>query len=241
MQELNRILNCRKELMFLDFEGTQYSLEIIAIGAIKVTLDSKNHIKTKPKPFKVYIKSKEKIGSIVEKLTGIDEVFLKNNGIPFKEAIEKFKRYCGKNYNKYLYVTYGNFDKKLLSSTANLNDMIDDEFIKTILKNSWDISQFFSKYIKDDKGQQLSLKESLDIFHVSFNGTEHDPADDAINLMLLYEAFITKKNILFEEYKKYLNKFNRMPRPLLMCFKKLKQDGVVTIDDYDEFIKEDLK
>ena len=38
MQEINKILNCRKEVIFLDFEGTQFSQEIFAIGAIKANL-----------------------------------------------------------------------------------------------------------------------------------------------------------------------------------------------------------
>ena len=70
MQEINKILNCRKEVIFLDFEGTQFSQEIFAIGAIKVLLDNKNRVNKKSSPFKVYVKTQNKIGSIIEKLTG---------------------------------------------------------------------------------------------------------------------------------------------------------------------------
>ena len=241
MQEINKILNCRKEVIFLDFEGTQFSQEIFAIGAIKVLLDNKNRVNKKSSPFKVYVKTQNKIGSIIEKLTGISDDFIKNNGILFSEAIANFKKYCGSDYKKYLFITYGNFDKKLLSTTQHLNNLDDDDFINTILKNSWDISLFFNHYLKGKNGQQLSLKESLETFHITFSGTEHDPSDDAINLMLLYDAFLDKKGIVFEQYKKTLDKYNRMPRPFILLIQKLNEKGSVTSEDYEKLILEDLK
>lgn len=44
MKLIDKLLNGSKTIVFLDFEGTQISQEIIAIGAVKVTLD-KNNIK----------------------------------------------------------------------------------------------------------------------------------------------------------------------------------------------------
>ena len=138
-------------------------------------------------------------------------------------------------------ITECNVDKKLLMTTQHLNNLDDDDFINTILKNSWDISLFFNHYLKGKNGQQLSLKESLETFHITFSGTEHDPSDDAINLMLLYDAFLDKKGIVFEQYKKTLDKYNRMPRPFILLIQKLNEKGSVTLEDYEKLILEDLK
>ena len=41
MKTINELLNDSNRIIFLDFEATQFSQEIIAIGAIKAELDNK--------------------------------------------------------------------------------------------------------------------------------------------------------------------------------------------------------
>lgn len=241
MQELNKILNCRKDLVFLDFEGTQYTQEIFAIGAIKVTLDNKNRIKNKSNPFKAIIKTNGQVGSIIENITGFTNDYVQTEGRDFKNVIEDFKKYCGPNYKKMLFVTYGNFDKKMLRTSQVANNLEDNDFINSIMKLHWDISIFFNRYLKDHKGQQYSLKESLELFNLTFQGQEHDPSADAINLMLLYDAFLDKKGIVLSNYKKVLDRYSKMPRPFIRIIKKLNEEGSVSLEDYKKYIEEDLK
>ena len=241
MQEINKILNNRKEICFIDFEGTQITQEIIAIGAIKVLLDAKNQVKSKSSPFKVYVKSHGKVGKIVRNLTGIDDQLLKEQGVTFKEAIERLRKYLGRGYDKLIYSTYGNYDMRMLHVTAEINNMNDDPLVESIFRHYWDFSSTFTKYIKSAKNEQLSLKDALKVFKLSFDGEEHDPSYDAINLMRLYDAFITQKGIVLAEYKKTLDRYNKMPRPFQKVMRKLNADEKITKEEYIEFIIEELK
>ena len=45
MKFLETLLNGRRKVVFFDLEGTQKTSEIIAIAAVKVTLDTKYNIK----------------------------------------------------------------------------------------------------------------------------------------------------------------------------------------------------
>ena len=69
-------LNDANQIVFMDFEGTQLTQEIIAIGAIKADLDNKKQIKKLYKPFKVYVISEGVVGPFVENLTGITDLYL---------------------------------------------------------------------------------------------------------------------------------------------------------------------
>lgn len=241
MKELERLLNYKKNVVFLDFEGTQFSQEIFAIGAVKATLDNKYNIKEHSTPFKGIIIPTSEIGSKIEEITGFDEVFVKNNGKNFYDVINSFKKYCGPNYDQLVFITYGNFDKRLLRNTQVLYKLEKDGFMNAMLKNLLDISSFFSRFLKDENNQQYSLKESLEIFNVTFEGREHDPSADAYNLMLLYGAFLKHKKVVMENYKRVLDRKSSLPRPILMTLKQLNEKGSVTIDDYINYIYEDLK
>ena len=241
MQEINKILNNRKEIVFLDFEGTQITQEIIAIGAIKVTLDAKNQIKSKSNPFRVYVKARGKVGRIVKNLTGIDDQLLKEQGVTFKEAFERLRKYVGKNVDKYLYCTYGNYDMRMLHVTSEINMMNEDSLVQAILHHYWDFSATFTKYIKSARNEQLSLKDGLKVFKLSFEGEEHDPSFDAVNLMRLYDAFLTQKGTVLTEYKKTLDRYNKMPRPFQKVMRKLNTDDSITKEEYINFIIEELK
>ncbi len=241
MKEINSILNDRKEIIFLDFEGTQESQEIIAIGAISAKLDNKNKIKSFSPLFKTYIKSKESIGKVVTNLTGITEDFLSNNGVSFEEAINKLKKFLKFNYYGKVFATYGNFDMRLLRVTSELHNMFHDELIMQILKNHWDFATFLARFMRNSKGSFLSLKDSLATFKESFIGDEHDPSYDAYNLGLLYKAFTTKQNIVHEEFKKILDMNSHLPWPIIKVIQKINISGNCTKEEYLEFIKEYLK
>ena len=44
MKVLTNALKGSRTIVFFDFEGTQFSQEIVALGAIKVDIDEKNQI-----------------------------------------------------------------------------------------------------------------------------------------------------------------------------------------------------
>ena len=67
--------------------------------------------------------------------------------------------------------------------------------------------------MKDDKGNPLSLVRYCDAFGVKEAGPAHDPAVDAENLALLYDATMRNNHLLLEEYKKVLKNFSHFPLP----------------------------
>ena len=81
MKQISKIVKSYKHLVFLDFEGTQYSHEIIAIGATVASIKSNGQIKKYHASFKRYVKAKNPIGNFVTNLTGITEEKLKSEKI----------------------------------------------------------------------------------------------------------------------------------------------------------------
>lgn len=239
MKALDSQLNGSKKIVFFDFEGTQYTQEIFAIGAIMVTLDNKSQIKSRSKPFRVIVNSYGEVGKIVEDLTNINDEIVNTEGISFEKAINKFSKYVGK-LSGIKFISYGNFDLRLLHVSAELNDMQEDKFIKYIFNNYFDYSTFLSRYVKSSKNSQLSLIDALKVFQITPEGEEHDPQYDSINLALLYEAVLKEKRILKDEYKKVLLRNPKLPIPILKCVKKLRNNESVTPDDFESFIEEDI-
>ena len=67
MRALKKIVSNRKTLCFLDLEGTQFSHEMIAIGALKVDLKKDGTVKKIAKPFYSLVIPKNKIGKVDRK------------------------------------------------------------------------------------------------------------------------------------------------------------------------------
>ena len=107
MKSLVKILNHRKHILFIDLEGTQFTHEMIAFGAIKVDLDDNGNIKKVYPGIKEYVKPVGAIGKYVEQLTGINQDLLNKKGISYKEAIEKIKKYCGSSFEKMAFMKIG--------------------------------------------------------------------------------------------------------------------------------------
>ena len=94
----------------MDFEGTQFSHEMIAIGAVLCTLDRYGNIKRKKEPFKIFVKSKNKIGNYVVNLTGITDDLLAAKGVSFYKAMNELRNYCGSAFKKCSFITFGNHE-----------------------------------------------------------------------------------------------------------------------------------
>ena len=55
MQKADSLLKGHHYICFLDFEGTQYSHEMIALGAVLATLDRKGNIKRLKPSLKIHL------------------------------------------------------------------------------------------------------------------------------------------------------------------------------------------
>lgn len=241
MKLLTSKLNDATQIVFMDFEGTQLTQEIIAIGAIKAELNNKKQIKKLYKPFKVYVSSEGVVGPFVESLTGITDLYLFQYGLDFEDAIEKFKTYVGKDLNFTSFMTFGGYDMRLLHETALLNNLEEDDFVNKIFKKNIDFNQVFSKFVRSERNEQLSLADACKLFKVEIKGTLHDPEYDAINLAYLYDAFLKEKGILRDEYLKVIKKNPHLPSPLLKALNKLTSEGVLNYQEFIQMIDEEVK
>lgn len=237
--KLKRALKGHKVLVFLDFEGTQFSHEMIAIGAIATVIDPKTgRIKKRKHPFKIYVRAHNKIGSYVVELTGIDEKTLKEKGVVFDTAMKSLKKYVGIGFKNATFITYGNHDMRILSQSIAYNLAYPKDITSQIQKNYFDFSTFIGEFIRDDNGNSLSLVHLCELFGLSMAGEAHDPEVDAINLANLYDAFLEKTDLVVEEYAKHLRKHNgNLPMPVAKVVAKLAAGETVTSEEFIDYIR----
>ena len=240
MKSLTKLLKNKRAICFLDFEGSQFSHEMIAFGAVFATIDSKGKIKRVKKPIKYYVKAKNKIGKFVENLTGITQADLDKLGIPFSKALKEIKKYCGIAYSHTAFMTFGNHDIRILNQSVSYNLDAPVDISKVIQKNYIDFQNVIFEFIRDDNNNPYSLANYLKVFNVDFDGTEHDPQADAVNLMNLYRSFYEKEDIVLKEYLKTLGHLNHLPKPAKEALKRLAEGGNVSASDFQQFAKEYL-
>ena len=238
-KKLLKGLKGHKSLVFLDFEATQFSHEMIAIGAIAVTIDVKTgRIKKRKNPFKIYVKAKNKIGNYVVELTGITEQLLKEKGVHFDTAMKALKKYIGIHFKNTTFITFGNHDLRILNQSISYNLVYPKDVTAQFQKNYFDFAAFISEFIRDDKGNPLSLVHYCELFNVPEAGTAHDPEIDAINLANLYDAFLVNSDLVAEEYKKNLKHTSQsLPYPIAQAVSKLASGQPVTPEEFEADIK----
>ena len=242
-KKLQNELRKHKTIVFLDFEGTQFSHEMIAIGGIAVTINPKTgRIVKRKNPFKVYVKAHNKIGNYVTNLTGITEAMLKEKGVSLDTALKALKKYVGISFKGATFVTFGNHDMRILNQSIAYNLVYPKDVTSQIQKNYFDFLPFVSEFIRDEIGNPMSLIHYCELFGVPEAGTAHDPEVDAINLANLYDAFLEKSDLVIDEYKKHLGKHtNNLPYPVAKAIAKLANGEAVTPEEFEQYIKEYLR
>ena len=152
--------------------------------------------------------------------------------------MKAFKSYCGLNFKKATFITYGNHDMRILGQSIAYNLTYPKDVTSQIQKNYFDYSVFIGEFIRDDKGNPLSLIHLCELFSVPEAGTAHDPAIDAINLANLYDAFLDKKDLVIDEYRKHIKTHsNHLPTPIHNAIVKLASGQNVTAEEFSEELK----
>lgn len=241
MKKLLKSIGKEKIVVFLDLEGTQFSHELISLGACKAKLKRDGTFGRLDKGFQVYVKSKKSIGKFVEKLTHITEETLVENGLDYVDAMTAFKKYVGRDYKKAKYVTFGSHDIRIFSQSEIHSGPSLDNFFTIIKSNHVDLSKIISEYIKDDKNNPLSLINYCKLFNVNLSGSEHEALSDARTLAYLYNAILKNPDIISREYMKIIESGRGMPRPVQKIIKKIREDGKVDSTDLERFVKEEIK
>ena len=242
MKELDRRINNRKTLCFIDLEGTQFSHEMIAIGAVKVNLRNDGSVKKIHKGYFSYVLAKNKVGKVVTDLTGITDEKVKKEGKRLRVVIEGLKKYLGKEFNKVLFVTFGNHDLRILAQSLAYNLDAPKEDIHMMIKHNFDLADWISDYVRDENGNTYSLANLLKVFEVDFVGQQHDALADTINLVYLYEQILKRKDILHREYLHVLLKQRHLPAPLHEMLQILideKRD--LSFKEFDELVTQALE
>jgi hypothetical protein len=241
MELITKALKKKRNLCFLDFEGTQFSHEIIAIGAVKASCDEKGNILGDIQEYKRYVKPVGAIGKIVTNLTSIDLNLLKEQGITIEEMFDEFKAFIGDDFNNYAFITFGSNDDKMILSSINIMEPSNKEIGYSVCKNTVDFLPLISQFVKDKNGNNYSLTNYLALFNKEPHGKSHDPLNDAYDLMNLYKALNEAKDIVLKEYKHVLKISSSLPKPVRAILNKLLAGENVTPEDFDNEVKDYLK
>ncbi len=147
--------------------------EIIQIGAVRVLEDQ-----TIADEFQVMIRPKyyRRLNKRVSKLTGIKESRLKEEGISFPEAMERFRAWCGEDV---VFLTWGFDDVTILRENLALFQL-DESWT-----NRWYNAQMIFNAQTDGSNAQKALKTAMAAFEIEPCRPAHDALGDAYHTALI--------------------------------------------------------
>ena len=161
--------------------------EIIQIGAVRILEDQ-----TVADEFQVLIKPRfyRRLNKRVSKLTGIQEARLKAEGIPFPEAMEQFRAWCGEDV---AFLTWGFDDIAILQENLALFQLPAD------WTRRWYNAQMMFNAQTDGSSSQKALKTALAFFQIPPSRPAHDALGDAYHTALICARLDLKRGI--QEYE----------------------------------------
>ena len=177
--------------------------EIIQIGAVRVTEDQQV-----TDEFQIMIKPKyyRHLNRRVSKLTGIKESQLREEGVPFPEAIEQFKQWCGEDI---VFLTWGFDDIGILRENLQLLEL------NTDFTEKWYNAQMIFNAQTDGSNSQKALKTAMEIFGIEATRPAHDALGDAYHTALICARLDLKKGAVEydEALKSHENGFHGAELP----------------------------
>ena len=243
VKTLNKKIGSSPFVVFLDLEGTQFTHEVISIGAIITKVGANGVVTPTKKGFHEYVIAQEKVSKFITELTGISQDIVEKQGLTFSEAMRRLRIYIGVPLSKIKLVTFGFSD--ILMFQSSLKHQPENEATKemvTFFKNNHvDFQALLNQYVKDNNGQGLSLLNAVQKFNLRFDGAQHNALSDAINLMNLYNSFQTSYDIVLYEYKKILEKNQKLPRAIARVMKHLNEGKTVTPQIYNKLIEDEIR
>ena len=164
--------------------------EIIQIGAVRVTEDQQV-----TDEFQIMIKPKyyRHLNRRVSKLTGIKESRLREEGVPYPEAMEQFRQWCGEDI---VFLTWGFDDIAILRENLRLYGLNEEWTEK------WFNAQMIFNAQTDGSSSQKALKTAMEIFEIEATRPAHGALGDAYHTALICARLDLKKGM--EEYSQAL-------------------------------------
>ena len=177
--------------IYFDFEATQYSDHIIAIGASCLTSDYQNF-------FCLVSSFANKMTPFITELTGITKEDLLTNGIEADEAFVKLwhwiRRITSMSDEPIFYHCYGDGDKNFLRKTADkIKDRYVAEFVNNLAESLIDDSKAVCRYFHT---KAVGVFKALRYFEPDYPEQTHNPLQDAIALLNLIEHIREAKPLL---------------------------------------------
>ena len=147
--------------------------EVIQIGAVRVTdrqiVGDEFQVLIKPKVFR-------KLNKKVSQLTGIKDADLAEHGIPFPEAMERFRDWCGEDC---VFLTWGFDDIGILKENMALHGL-DDTWV-----DRWYNAQMIFNAQTDGATAQKALKTAMQMAGVEASRPAHDALGDAYHTAIV--------------------------------------------------------
>ena len=164
--------------------------EIIQMGAVRLTENQ-----TVADEFQVMVRPKfyRRLNRRVSKLTGIKESRLRDEGIPFPDAIDQFRQWCGDDVT---FLTWGFDDIGILKENLQLYALPDN------WADRWYNAQMIFNAQTDGSTSQKALKTALETFGIEATRPAHDALGDAYHTALICARLDLKRGA--QEYSKAL-------------------------------------
>lgn len=175
--------------------------EIIQIGAVRMLEDG-----SVADEFQVLVCPKyyKKLNSRVSKLTGLRDSVLKEEGLPFPEALERFRKWIG---GECIFLTWGFDDIRILEDNILLHDGEPDWITQ------WYNAQMIFNAQTGCGTSQRSLSSAMELIGIEPTRPAHDALGDAYHTALICSRLDLKKGIA--EYaaalERHVNGFHGSP------------------------------
>lgn len=172
-------------ILSLDLEMMQPSKNIIQIGACIFDLQKCEVVET----FNRYVNPYEPISEYIEKLTGISDHTVQEQGVPLKQAFLDLVGWSSKFDRLYQVVTWGGGDMPTLrEQIEKLDEPINLGW--PFGRRELDVKTIH-QFIQVTRGEKPAsgLAKSMTRYGLKFTGTKHDAVFDAINTAILAAHF----------------------------------------------------
>ena len=158
--------------------------EIIQMGAVRLTENQ-----TVADEFQVMVRPKfyRRLNRRVSKLTGIKESRLRDEGIPFPDAIDQFRQWCGDDVT---FLTWGFDDIGILKENLQLYALPDN------WADRWYNAQMIFNAQTDGSTSQKALKTAMETFGIQATRPAHDALGDAYHTALICARLDLKKGAM---------------------------------------------
>ena len=183
--------------IFIDFEASQYTQEIISIGAVTDTGEE----------FYSLVKTEHKVGNFVATLTGINQVDIENAPSPDEVFSNMFNwlQKSLKNDEKIQFICYGDSDLGFARNTLkNLkNSMTAQAMLSLIVCNIIDYAEYIKSYFGLSK--RVSLIKVANYYDSSLV-QNHCSLTDAKLLKFIYGKVQSGVPLVENPFEEYMQK-----------------------------------